>query len=258
MSCNNLVQSVDRAISILELLGENVDGLSLGVIANSLSLNKTTAHRIIQTLRCKGFITQEDDGKYLLDFKILYLSNCITKNFNIFTVSKPLLEDFASKVDATIHISKLDDTKNNIVYLSKIEPKRSNKTFIMSSRVGKTAPCYCTASGKLLLSPYTNEEIEKYMKDVKFKKYTENTLKNMPELLKEIEDIRTLGYAIDRNEYDSGILCISMPIYDKRNKMKFAISLTELIIYSDLDKLIALKDDLLQITNKISSLLKFT
>lgn len=258
MSDNNLVQSVDRALSILEFLAENPNGAGITEISKSLSLSKTTVHRLISTLKSKDFVNQsENTEQYSLSYKVMYLSNCVSKNLDVFKVARPIITSFSDEVDAAVHLSILDDSKANIIYVDKIEPTNSNKTFIMSSKVGKKAPCYCTAAGKILISQLKDDEIREIMKDVDFKIYTERTIKNTDEFIEEIHRVREQGYALDSHEYDSGIICISMPIYGKDGKIELAMSVTGLIIYTSIEELIGLKDSLGKVSNEITNVIKY-
>ncbi|MBO3444774.1 IclR family transcriptional regulator [Clostridium sp. CCUG 7971] len=258
MNDNNLVQSVDRALSITEFLAECPNGAGITDISKALGLSKATVHRLISTLKSRDFVTQsKNTEQYYLGYRLLYLSSCVSKNTDIFKVSRPIISSFADKVDATVHLSVLDDTRTNIIYVDKIEPTNSNKTFVMSSKVGKKAPCYCTAAGKLLLSNYSDEEIREIMKDVNFEIYTQKTIKNIDEFIEEIHEVREKGYALDKHEYDSGIICISMPIYGSGGKMELAMSVTGLIIYSTVEDLIDLKEPLGKVSTEISNTIKY-
>lgn len=258
MSDTNLVQSVDRALSILEFLAENPKGAGITEISKSTGLSKATVHRLISTLKGREFVYQSPNTEdYALGYKMLYLSNSVSSNIDIFKVSRPIIRKFADAVDATVHMSVLDDTKTNIIYIDKIEPTSSNKTFIMSSKVGKKAPCYCTAAGKLLLSQYSDNKIKEIMKDEQYQIYTDKTIKNIDEFLEEIHRVREQGYALDKHEYDNGIICISIPIYGANGTIDYAMSVTGLIIYTTVEDLIGLKDYLDRVSSEISNTIKY-
>ena len=230
MNETNLVQSVDRALRIIEFLAENPTGAGITEISKSLGLSKGTVHRLISTLKERDFAYQSSNTQlYRLSYKILYLYNCISNNIDMFKVSRPIIRKFADKVDATVHLATLDEKRSNIVYIDRIEPMNSQKPFVMSSRVGKKAPCYCTAAGKMLLSQYSDDEIRDIMKGEEYKTYTDKTIKNIDEFLEEIHKVRKQGYALDENEYDHGIICISIPIYNSNGKIDFTMSVTDLM-----------------------------
>lgn len=258
MNETNLVQSVDRALRIIEFLAENPTGAGITEISKSLGLSKGTVHRLISTLKERDFAYQSSNTElYRLSYKILYLYNCISNNIDMFKVSRPIIRKFADKVDATVHLATLDEKRSNIVYIDRIEPMNSQKPFVMSSRVGKKAPCYCTAAGKMLLSQYSDDEIRDIMKGEKYKTYTDKTIKNIDEFLEEIHKVRKQGYALDENEYDHGIICISIPIYNSNDKIDFAMSVTGLILYTKAEELINLKDQLDEVSRKVSNAINY-
>lgn len=258
MNETNLVQSVDRALRIIEFLAENPTGAGITEISKSLGLSKGTVHRLISTLKERDFAYQSSNTElYRLSYKILYLYNCISNNIDMFKVSRPIIRKFADKVDATVHLATLDEKRSNIVYIDRIEPMNSQKPFVMSSRVGKKAPCYCTAAGKILLSQYSDDEIRDIMKGEEYKTYTDKTIKNIDEFLEEIHKVRKQGYALDENEYDHGIICISIPIYDSNGKINFAMSVTDLILYTKVEELIDLKDQLDEVSRKVSNAINY-
>ena len=258
MNETNLVQSVDRALRIIEFLAENPTGAGITEISKSLGLSKGTVHRLISTLKERDFAYQSSNTElYRLSYKILYLYNCISNNIDMFKVSRPIIRKFADKVDATVHLATLDEKRSNIVYIDRIEPMNSQKLFVMSSRVGKKAPCYCTAAGKMLLSQYSDDEIRDIMKGEEYKTYTDKTIKNIDEFLEEIHKVRKQGYALDENEYDHGIVCISIPIYNSNGKIDFAMSATGLILYTKAEELINLKDQLDEVSRKVSNAINY-
>ena len=245
MNETNLVQSVDRALRIIEFLAENPTGAGITEISKSLGLSKGTVHRLISTLKERDFAYQSSNTQlYRLSYKILYLYNCISNNIDMFKVSRPIIRKFADKVDATVHLATLDEKRSNIVYIDRIEPMNSQKPFVMSSRVGKKAPCYCTAAGKILLSQYSDDEIRDIMKGEEYKTYTDKTIKNIDEFLEE-------------NEYDHGIICISIPIYNSNGKIDFTMSVTDLILYTKAEELINLKDQLDEVSRKVSNAINY-
>lgn len=258
MNETNLVQSVDRALRIIEFLAENPTGAGITEISKSLGLSKGTVHRLISTLKERDFAYQSSNTElYRLSYKILYLYNCISNNIDMFKVSRPIIRKFADKFDATVHLATLDEKRSNIVYIDRIEPMNSQKPFVMSSRVGKKAPCYCTAAGKMLLSQYSDDEIRDIMKGEEYKTYTDKTIKNIDEFLEEIHKVRKQGYALDENEYDHGIICISIPIYNSNGKIDFAMSVTDLILYTKAEELINLKDQLDEVSRKVSNAINY-
>jgi DNA-binding IclR family transcriptional regulator len=95
---------------------------------------------------------------------------------------------------------------------------------IRYSRVGKRVPLYCTAVGKILLGGLPDEEIIKALSKIEFNKLTPNTIDNLYELLKQVQNARALGYALDLEELELGLNCVAVPVYNYTGNVIAAIS----------------------------------
>jgi len=95
----------------------------------------------------------------------------------------------------------------------------------MYSRVGKVIPLYCTAIGKVFLSEMGPEELDNYFKAVPLKAFTKHTLKE-DEIRASLPLIRENGYAIDSEEHEESIICISAPIRDYSGSAIAALSVS--------------------------------
>ena len=85
----------------------------------------------------------------------------------------------------------------------------------------------------------------------------EDAKKIIDEFLEEIHKVRKQGYALDENEYDHGIICISIPIYNSNGKIDFTMSVTDLILYTKAEELINLKDQLDEVSRKVSNAINY-
>jgi len=254
----NLVQSVERAIDILDCLAEYPKGCGIGELSKNLGLSKSTIHRIITTLKYKKYVTQnKDNDKYQLDIKVLTLSSSVTNSMDLINIARPYIHEFANKVDEVIHLCIPDDSFSNIIYVDKVSSENTSRTITMSSSIGKKAPIYCTASGKLLLSQYSDEKIRQLLKDTEFIKYTENTITDINVFIEEIHTIRKNLHAIDNIEYDTGVICIAVPIFDRTNKIIAAISLSSVTLFNSLDDLLKYKKDFMTIAKNISKVMGY-
>jgi len=216
------VQSVDRALSILELLGEYPGGTGLISISKELNLPKSTTHRLIQSLIAKNFVIQDTgNDRYRLSMKFVTLSSGLIENLDIRRIARPFIEELATKVNEVIHLCILDG--HEVVYIDKVE---SNRTMRMYSQIGKRALLHCTGVGKMIMSGMSNEEIKVIATSSQLPKFTPTTITTEVSLLKEIEEIRKSGYSLDREEHEEGIYCIAAPIYDYTNNIIAAFSIS--------------------------------
>jgi len=204
------VQSVDRALSILELLSKYPKGLGLTTIAKELNLAKSTAHRLVSSLVTRDFIYQsKKDESYKLSFKLAKLSFGIIENIDIRKIARPYIEELSAEVNEVVHLCILDG--HEVVYIDKVE---STRTLRMYSQIGKRALLHCTGVGKMILSGLPDNEIKNIIDRTGLPKFTENTITSWESLQNDIQLIRSRGYSLDQEEHESGIYCISAPIYD--------------------------------------------
>lgn len=216
------VQSVDRTLAILDALGREGTPMTLTALSAELKLNISTVHRLLSTLIVWGFVEQEiETGKYKLGIKAFEIGNAVFKNLDLFKVAKPILKELVEKFNETVNLAVLDGRE--VVYINQIESKNVIK---MMAKPGSRGPAHCTGSGKVLLSRLSNREIERLFAKRKFEKFTETTVGCVEELKKVLDEVRQLGYAIDREEIEVGVRCAAVPVYTYEGNLVAALSLS--------------------------------
>ncbi len=215
------VQSIDRAVQILNCFTEQRPELKLTEIAEELELNKSTVHGLINTLKYHGLIEQDEESqKYRLGLYLLQLAERAAGSIDVIGIARPHLVEICNKVDETIHIANLDGLE--IVYIDKFESTHSMR--IYTTR-GSRNPAYCTGVGKAMLAfqdiDFLNKEIP-----IQMKKLTPNTLEYKGDLMKELEQIRKDGYALDREENVEGLFCVAVPIFDRLGQVHYGLSVS--------------------------------
>lgn len=216
------VQSVDRALSIIEILSEHPNGMGLLNISNGLHLPKSTTHRLLKSLISRDFVYQnEEDEKYYLSLKLAKVSANLIDNIDIRKSARPYLENLSSTINEVVHLCILDG--HEVVYIDKVE---NSRTMRMYSQIGKRALLHCTGVGKMILSGLNEEQIDKIIHTVGLPKFTKNTLVTRENLFAELEAIQKQGYSLDKEEHETGIYCIAAPLYDYTEKMVAGISIS--------------------------------
>ncbi len=119
----------------------------------------------------------------------------------------------------TIHLAVLDD--DQVLYLDKVEGPHALR---MPSRVGRYIPTYCTSLGKAMLSCLDDQEVKSILRRQTLKPHTENTVKNINQLLADLRSVRKRGYAVDNEEIEIGLRCVGAPLRDYTGGMVGAIS----------------------------------
>jgi DNA-binding IclR family transcriptional regulator len=204
------LHSLDRAVSLLEVLsGSNVP-LSLAEICQRMALHKSTAHRSLKVLERSGLLERTCDNRYRLGLRLYELGNRAVEQFDLRSHAHPFFRRLAMQVGETVYLSILQ--KTSVLYLDKVEP---NYRARMGCRIGIANPVYCTSMGKAMLAFQPEETVERMLATVRFERYTHKTVRSPEMLLKSLERVRARGYAIDDEEIESGVRCIGAPIFDE-------------------------------------------
>lgn len=212
------LQTVDRALQLLEILAEHPKGMQSKEIEELLELNKVTVHRLLATLENRGFI-ERTGNIYTIGLKIVEISSMKLSNVELKTEASPLLRELVNRLGLPVQMAILEGQE--AVFIDKVESVHS---FRMYSQIGKRIPLYASGVGKILLLQQDDAEIRDKMGKIKFEAFTSKTFTNVEQLIDAIKTARKFGYAIDNEEHQDGIFCVAAPIYDYMGKIIAAIS----------------------------------
>jgi DNA-binding IclR family transcriptional regulator len=218
----DVVQSVDRALSILELISNYNEGLGITEISEKVELHKSTVHRLLGTLIYKGFVEQDlITNKYRISLKLYELGTKRIEDLDILKISKPYTKKLMEELNEVVHLVIRDE--NDIVYIDKVE---ADNTIRMASTIGRRSPLYCTSVGKAILAFMDDKEVEEIWKNSNIQKLTENTITGFEEFKKELSKIKEQGYAEDDEENELGVRCIGAPVFNHNGEVEGAISIS--------------------------------
>lgn len=216
------VQSLERALTLLNVLSEYPEGIQITRLSEQVGLSKSTTHRLLATLVHMNYVVKDEETeKYKLGFQLIYLSRNILNSIDVIQIARPFLEKLCHDVNETIHLC-IDDN-GEVMYIDKIE---SNQTIRMFSRIGSRAPMYCTGVGKVLLSGMSEETYRKVVSGIDFVARTAKTITSADALAEEVELVKNQGYALDNIENEEGIRCIAAPIFDFQGKIIASFSIS--------------------------------
>lgn len=213
-----VLQTVDRALQLLEILAEHPHGLPTKELEYRLELNKVTIHRLVTTLESRGFI-EKIGSNYHIGLKMVELSSMKLNSIELKTEAAPYLRELVNILGQPVQLAILEDSE--AIFIEKIQSVNSLR---MYSQIGRRIPLYCSGVGKVLMLQDTDEEILSKLSRSKFSKFTHTTLETPEQVLEQVKKARVLGYAIDNEEHEEGIFCMAVPIYDYRGKIIAAIS----------------------------------
>ncbi|MGE5557771.1 MAG: IclR family transcriptional regulator [Bacillota bacterium] len=225
LSRRNTVQAVERALDILSVLAETGgDGISVSELAGKVDLKLSTTHRLLQTMMKKLFVDKDPrTGFYKIGSRTMGLGNSAMRSLDLRSVARPLLEELTSKTGETTNLAILD--RGEVVYIDQIES--TNMIIVkMFAKPGSRGPAYCTGSGKVLLAYLPSDEQKEIIKNIKFVKFTPETIDSPDHLYKELSRVCEEGYALDLGERDEGVRCVAAPVRSYDGKVEAAVSLS--------------------------------
>lgn len=245
-------QSAQRVLSMLEYLTENGQA-SLGDIAKSLGLNKSTAHRFATTLVQAGYARKDPgDHTYSATTKVVEIASQVMQRLEIHRVLRPTLDELANAVGATAHLGILDGY--DLVYIDKVD---GTSPIRMASRIGARGTCHSTALGKVLLASQPEAEWESYIRNRGLTRRTPRTITSRDELLAELGRVRRNGWAMDDVENEAGIRCIAGPVHDHLGQVVAAISVSDWTVSMTKQRAQQLVPVLLEHTTRASAMLGY-
>lgn len=219
-----IIQSLDRALRILDLFDEQTTELRITDMSQSLQLHKSTLHSLLKTLQMHGYIDQDEEtGKYRLGLKLAERGQVVLQTMDIRTVARRTLSELSRETGQTTHLVMRDGREG--VYIDKVE---GEKAAIRYSRIGRRVPLHTSAVGKVLVAFLPERDREALLADYVFVRQTPESITDREAFAAEIERVQRDGYARDMEENEPGVRCVAAPIFDHAGKVMAAISMSTL------------------------------
>lgn len=216
------VNSVDRALVILEYLGTQTKEVGVRELGQAIGLSKSSVHRILQTLRARGFVRwNPDNARYSLGMKAFEVGCGILRSMEVHSVAKPILEQLVANLGESAFLGVLDDSE--LVIIDKIDGRRSVR---MSADIGSRRPLHATGIGKALLASLERADSDRIITQKPLARFTKNTITDPEALRQELEKIRRQGYSEDNEEMEDGLYCVGAAVFNYSGKPVGAISVS--------------------------------
>lgn len=210
-----VIRAVVRAAAILELLRASDHAVTLNEVTERSGLAKASVFRMLRTLQRTGLVERvQDSDLYRLGVRCLELGQAYLEQTDLRREALPILRELKERFNETVHLAVLDD-QLRVVYLEKLQT--SHPVGLMMSRVGRTAPSYCTGLGKALLAAVDGDPIDVMAHSGALRSYTPNTLTDLADLRDELSRIRGRAFALDLEEHEQGVRCVASAIPGSRD-----------------------------------------
>jgi IclR family KDG regulon transcriptional repressor len=210
------ISSLEKCLSILELLSKKHGGVRIRDISHELGLPASSIHHILATLLPHNYVMQDPETKkYSLGLKLAELGHSALENFDLRNPAARHLGKLNQLTRAPVHLAVLRGDK--VVYIDKIGTATG---LSLVTYVGFGTEAHAAAGGKVLLADLDEPSIRALYPSGRMKKYAKNTVTSVKQLLVQLEQINQQGYAVDDEEYYEGVRCVAAPV--KRNNTAVA------------------------------------
>lgn len=244
------IQSVERALDILEILADADGELPLNELAAGAHLNTSTCHHLLATLVKRGYAGQTSRTRsYFLGPRITDLSDSRLQQFNLSEIAMPELRRLNDTTLESVHLAVLQGA--SLVTFAKLDSK-------LPIRVGsddgmKADAAHATATGKAILAWLPEPEIARVIANGGLKRFTDKTISTISELMEDLRLVRRNGYALDNEEFQTGVVCVGAAIRDHAGAVIGSVSGSMPSMRADGDHMARVKHSVQDCAARISS-----
>jgi IclR family transcriptional regulator, acetate operon repressor len=220
MSNDVSVRSVDRAVAILDLLGQG--GWRTGAeVARELQVHRSTALRLLGTLERHALVERDQrTARYRLGRRLPQLASVVTGEFDLRYVARPVCEHLAASTGET---ATLDVLVGDVIV--PIEQATASTSLMSVNWLGRRTPVHCTASGKAILA-FAPAAVRERLLEPALERLTAHTVTDRVELGRQLETVRQAGVARTREELEVGLDAVAAPVFGPDGEVVAALDVS--------------------------------
>jgi len=243
------IQSVARALTLLETIAELGGETTLSRLAARTGLNISTCHHLLATLAQRGFVTKGAGRRgYALGARILYLSH-ICLQVDLPKRAQAALDRVNQATGETVHLAALHG--DELVTVLKREAHHAVR--VDAGAVGTSSAAHATATGKSILAWLPEHEIRRILAAHGMTKFTPNTITDFDELIENLRLVRRHGFALDREEFRPGVVCVGAAIRDQSGAVIGSISASTPSMRASDDHIAHMRDEVVAAARALSA-----
>jgi DNA-binding IclR family transcriptional regulator len=213
-------QSVEKGLAILASFGSRTRRMSLGQIADTVGITRSSAQRIVFTLEALGYVVKDPaTRRYELATKVMEIGcNYVAAN-TLIDSANPFLSAMNSNCDETVSLTEPCGT--NMVYVASFT---SRKPIVAHMAIGSRMPMYCTSAGRAYLAGLPDEEIRALLHKSALMPLTPHTLTDPEQIFSNVIEGRGRGFSTNFEEYYLGHMNVGAPVYDNSGRAIAAVN----------------------------------
>ena len=216
------VQSLVRALSLVNRIASADDGLTLTELAQQVGLSPSTAHRLLTTLQQERYVHFDAERRlWSMGVQAFVAGSAFLKTRSLAAAARPHMRALMEEAEETVNLAVEDEAA--AVYLSQVECRQMMRAF---ARPGGRVPLHCSGVGKALLSAMTPAALARVLHRHGLPRVAIKTLNTTPALKADLLASRARGYAVDDEEHAVGLRCIAAVIFNENADAVAALSLS--------------------------------
>ena len=216
------VQSLVRALSLVNRLAEADEGVSLTEAAQQVGLSPSTAHRLLTTLEQERYVHFDAERRlWSVGVQAFVTGNAFLKTRSLVGAARPIMRALMQESGETVNLAVQD--QGEAIYLSQVECHQMMRAF---ARPGGRVPLHCSSVGKALLSAMTDAELGRVLHSRGLARVTVKTINTAAALRANLAEARARGYAVDDEEHAVGLRCVAALIFNENAECLAALSVS--------------------------------
>ncbi|MCG8531906.1 MAG: IclR family transcriptional regulator, partial [Desulfovibrionales bacterium] len=240
------ISTLEKGLEVIELLAREKT-LSVTEVAQRLGQNRSASHRFLATLHELGYVLKDERSRYRLSLKFFEIANRIDDIDQVRNIVRPFMRELSASHGETVNLGRLEGP--DVVTIDTIPGTQVIK---FDSRIGERSPAHTLGMGKSILAFRAPDELDLYIDQANFIKFTEKTITTKAQFRKELKQVRAQGYAMDDEEWTVGLRCVAIPVFNQAIP-SYAISVSGPAGRMSPEKVEAVKSDLLFISRQLAS-----
>ena len=216
------MQSLDRALGLMEAVSGHEHGATLSDLAKSTGLAPSTAHRLLKSLEAREFLRQDEErGLWFIGVRAFTVGSAFVRVRDIVAVARPFMHELVAEVEESANLAVFDDDQP--VYLSQVECRQMIRAHALP---GVRSMPHCSGIGKAFLALMPAQRVAAILRRKGMPALTAATITEIAKYQAALAEVRELGYAVDDEEQSIGMRCIAAIIYDENAEPAAALSIT--------------------------------
>jgi DNA-binding IclR family transcriptional regulator len=228
-----LIQSVSRALDILEAFTREQGELGVTELSRKLKLHKNNVFRLLATLETRGWVSQDRaSGNYRLGLKTFEVASVFLRHLGLAAQARPVLERLAADTGETAYLAVLEGPW--VVVVDAVETVQAVRTV---SRLGQRLPAHASALGKAQLAFRPQEEVEQLWKEHEPAAATPRTVTEPARIAETLGRVGAAELAVEDEEVAAGVRAVAAPVRDYAKRVVGAVGVEGPAFRLPLDRL---------------------